>query len=113
MTVVETPQFIGAAHRLMIEAERLALIAWLAANPESGDVMPDTGGVRKLRWAAKGKGKRGGARVIYYYRHELLPLFLLDMYSKNVKVNLTAAERNAIKKRIPVLVEQYERRRWS
>jgi hypothetical protein len=49
--------------------------------------------------------------VIYYYRNQRLPLFLLDMYAKNVKANLTRAERNAIKKRIPILVEQYERRR--
>lgn len=73
--------------------------------------MPETGGVRKLRWAAKGKGKRGGVRVIDHYRNESLPLFMLDMYSKNVKANLSKAERNAMKKRIPILVEQYERRR--
>lgn len=111
MTVVETSQFMGAATRLMSESERVELIAWVAANPESGSIMPETGGVRKMRWAGKGKGKRGGVRVIYHYRHDHLPLFLLDMYAKNVKANLTAAERNAIKKRIPVLVEQYEKRR--
>jgi hypothetical protein len=111
MTVVETGQFQREANGLMTESERLELIAYVANNPESGDIMPETGGVRKLRWAAMGKGKRGGVRVIYYYRNERLPLFLLDMYAKNVKANLTRAERNAMKKRIPILVEQYERRR--
>lgn len=111
MTVVETSQFMDSASRLMSESERGELIAWVAANPESGSIMPETGGVRKMRWAGKGKGKRGGVRVIYYYRHERVPLFLLDMYAKNVKANLTAAERNAIKKRIPILVDQYEKRR--
>jgi len=111
MTVVETGQFMNSANRLMSESERQELITWIAGNPESGSIMPETGGVRKMRWAAKGKGKRGGVRVIYYWRHERLPLFLLDMYAKNVKANLTAAERNAIKKRIPILIGQYDNRR--
>ena len=61
-------------------------------------------------WRGVGKGKRGGVRVIYYYRHERLPLFLLDIFPKNVKANLSATERNAIKKLIPILVERYEKR---
>lgn len=111
MTVVETKQFISAANRLIGESERLELITSVASNPESGSIMPETGGVRKMRWAAKGKGKRGGVRVIYYYRHDRLPLFLLDMYAKNVKANLTKPERNAMKKLIPILIGRYENRR--
>ena len=69
--------------------------------------MPETGGVRKIRWALGGKGKRGGARVIYYYHSERLPLFLLTAYAKNEKPNLTKAERNAIKRLVQILVTGY------
>jgi hypothetical protein len=73
-------------------------------------VMTGTGGVRKLRWALQGCGKRGGARVIYYFHNEGMPVLLLDAYGKNTKSNLSQAERKAIKKRIPILVERYLRR---
>ena len=65
MTVVETGRFLKDAERLMQEAERAELIAFIGTNPEAGDLMRETGGVRKLRWALAGVGKRGGARVIY------------------------------------------------
>ena len=87
------------------EKERSELILFLAANPEAGVAMADTGGVRKLRWAAKGRGKRGGTRVIYYFRNESLPL--LNVFAKNEKVNLTRAERNEIKKRLPQWMSAY------
>ena len=70
-------------------------------------LIPGTGGVRKLRWAMPGRGKRGGARVIYYFHSEQLPVFLLAAYGKNEKANLTKAERNAMAKLIPILVEGY------
>ncbi len=74
-------------------------------------MIPDTGGVRKLRWAIKGKGKSGGARVIYYFHNESIPVFLLSVFAKNEKVNLTQAERAALKSLIPVLVKSYRERR--
>ncbi len=111
MTVVEIEQFLDAAARLLTDSERADLVAYVAGNPETGDIMPETGGVRKLRWAAKGKGKRGGVRVIYYFHSERLPVFLIDIYAKNEKANLTKAERNAMKKRIPILVERYRKGR--
>jgi hypothetical protein len=85
-------------------------ICFLAANPDSGDVMPDTGGGRKLRWRAQGRGKRGGVRIIYYFHNESLPLFLLSVFSKNEKANLTKAERNEIKNLMPRLVAGYRKR---
>jgi len=66
--------------------------------------------VRKIRWAREGMGKRGGARVIYYYHNERLPVFLLSAFAKNRKANLSRAERNAMKRLVPILVAGYPRR---
>jgi hypothetical protein len=107
MTVVETAEFLRHAERLMSEAERAELVIFLAANPEVGEIMPETGGVRKIRWALEGRGKRGGARVVYYFHGEQMPIFLLTAYAKNRKDNLSKAERNAMKQLIPLLVSSY------
>ena len=104
MTVVETPLFLRKASALLTEDERSELIVFLGANPEAGAVIPETGGVRKVRWAAQGKGKRGGVRVIYYFHSETFPLFLLTVYAKNQKANLTRAERQEFRKLLPLLV---------
>jgi mRNA-degrading endonuclease RelE of RelBE toxin-antitoxin system len=77
MTVVETERFLKDVRPLLSDAERAELVAFIGANPEAGEVLPETGGVRKIRWALAGKGKRGGARVIYYHHNERLPAFLL------------------------------------
>lgn len=66
MKVVETAEFLRTAKPLLSESERTDLVAFIGANPEAGEVIPETGGVRKVRWALSGMGKRGGARVIYY-----------------------------------------------
>ena len=66
MTVLETPGFLRDAGARLTELEREDLVGYLAANPEAGELMPETGGARKLRWRAAGRGKRGGVRVIYY-----------------------------------------------
>ena len=76
MTVVETGEFLRKAKPLMSETQREDLVAFLGTNPEAGRIVADTGGVRKVRWGLAGRGKRGGARVIYYYHSEKLPLFL-------------------------------------
>jgi hypothetical protein len=96
---------------LPTDGEREQLIAFVGAHPEDGDLIPETGGVRKLRWAAEGKGKRSGLRVIYYFYNEILPLFLLTVYAKNQKANLTKAERNELKKLVPLLVANYKKGR--
>ena len=109
MTVVETERFLKDVQPLMPESERMELLAFVGANPEAGDVIPETGGIRKLRWGLPGRGKRGGARVVYYYHSERLPVFLLAAYAKNDKANLSRAERNAMRKLVPTLVEGYPR----
>jgi hypothetical protein len=110
MTVLETPRFLREAAVALTETERIELVSYLAANPEAGDVMPETGGARKLRWKARGRGKSGGARAIYYYHDESLPLFLLNVFAKNEKANLTRSERNEMKKLLPRLVAGYRKR---
>lgn len=65
-TVTETPEFQAQAHRIWSDDELDSFIEWIACNPLSGDVIPGTESARKVRWAAQGKGKRGGARVIYF-----------------------------------------------
>jgi len=107
MTVVETPFFLRKAADLLDEEERSNLVLWVGANPGVGDVIPETGGVRKFRWQVRGRGKRGGVRVIYYFHSEAFPVFLLTVYAKNQKANLTKAERNNLKNLVPLLVKTY------
>ena len=111
MTDVETARFLKDAKPLMSDSEREELVAFMGANPEAGEIIPETGGVRKIRRALAGRGKRGGARVIYYYHNERLPLFLLAVYGKNEKANLSQAERKAMKRLVPVLLAGYPARR--
>jgi len=95
-TVAETPTFTQQAVKLFDEEEKQELITFLAENPLAGDVIPGTGGVRKLRFAVTGKGKRGGARVIYYYVDGSLPLYALLAYPKNAKSDMTPDEKRAV-----------------
>jgi mRNA-degrading endonuclease RelE of RelBE toxin-antitoxin system len=111
ITVVETERFLKDVASLMTPPIRAELVWFLALNPEAGDIMPETGGVRKLRWALPGRGKRGGARVIYYFHSERVPLFLLAAYGKNEKANLSQAERNAMKRIVPLLATNYVAKR--
>ena len=97
-TVVETKPFSRRADELLQPEERLDLIAYLAANPLAGDVIVGTGGIRKLRWKAKGKGKSGGVRVIYYTYDEVQPIFALLIYGKNEADDLTADEKRTLSK---------------
>jgi hypothetical protein len=81
-TVIETESFIKKAAALWSPAELDDLKDYVARNPLAGDEMPGTGGLRKLRWGRAGMGKRGGARVIYYYYNETAHLYLFMAYAK-------------------------------
>ncbi len=94
VTVAEVDPFPATAERAGFrDEERQELIWFLADNPETGDVIPGTGGLRKLRWRGKGKGKRGGYRVIYYFFNESAPIYLLAVYPKNERIDLTSQQR--------------------
>jgi hypothetical protein len=90
LTIVETPTFVADADRVWSEGERLAFFAWIAADPEAGDVISGSGGCRKVRWSRAGIGKRGGARVIYFVRTVSGELWMLVAYSKRVRGNIPA-----------------------
>ena len=96
--VAETPTFQrDAAAAGMSDAEKAELIGYLAANPEAGEIIVGTGGARKLRWRRPGTGKSGGYRIITYFAGRALPVFLLTLYAKGERANLTLAERNALR----------------
>ena len=95
-TIVELPEFLRKSDKLLKESERKSIINYLASHPVSGVLMQGTGGIRKLRWSAQDKGKSGGVRVIYYYHNESMPLFLLTVFGKGEKANLSKSERNQL-----------------
>ncbi len=95
-TVVETPVFFRRAEKLLSENEHDDLIAYLAMHPLAGDEIVGTGGVRKVRFAAKGKGKSGGVRVIYYFYDEDIPIYALLIYAKNERADLTPEQRKSV-----------------
>ena len=98
ITVAETPLFSRQAREVRDELERESFIDFIARNPEEGDLIPETGGVRKIRWGRPGSGKRGGSRVIYFYHCRDRPLYLLMVYAKARQENLTADEKQAVRK---------------
>lgn len=95
-TVVETPTFIRRAEKLLSGEQHEPLITWLAWRPTSGAEIVGTGGVRKLRFAAQGKGKSGGVRVIYYFHDPGMPIYALLLYGKSERADLTPDERKSV-----------------
>ena len=109
-TMVETSVYLREAGKAgLMEAEMIALVNFIAANPAAGDVIRGSGGCRKVRFAGKGKGKSGGYRVITYYVGEGIPVFLLTVYSKGRLGNLTDAQTNVLKVLTKELERQYRK----
>ncbi len=108
MTVVETAEFIRFAKEYLTEGERKELIDYLASNPTAGDLIRETGGLRKLRWARKNQGKNGSYRVIYFFYNETIPLFMISGFAKNVMENISPAARKQYAKLLKELVKQYK-----
>jgi hypothetical protein len=96
ITVVETSAFARRAEKLLSADEHDALITLLAEEPMAGDEIPGTGGVRKLRFGAQGKGKSGGARVIYYFYDQETPLYAIFIYGKGEQADLSPDQAKAV-----------------
>ena len=107
-TVVETPSYLSAARSAGIDDElRVEIVRMIAENPMMGDLLEGTGGFRKFRVARPGSGKSGGYRVVSYFWAEDIPVFLITVFAKNQRANLTMAERNELKKLSSTIVETY------
>jgi hypothetical protein len=109
-TVVETEPSLAEVERLFDFVEQAAIVDTVAADPRCGVVIPGAGGVRKLRVAASGRGKRGGARVIYVFGGEDVPVFLLAAFAKNEKSDVSKAERNDLARLTADLIRSYRSR---
>jgi hypothetical protein len=104
----KTPMFLRkAAVAGMTDVELDAVEDYIARNPQEGVVMPGTGGCRKVRVATQGKGKSGGYRLITYYAGDDVPVFLLNVYAKSDKGNLSKAECNALRQLTAQLADAY------
>ncbi|MEN9306194.1 MAG: hypothetical protein RL173_126 [Fibrobacterota bacterium] len=100
LTVVETPTFAKQADVYWETSEREEFIDWIAKNHDSGDVIPGSGGCRKVRWGIKDRGKSGGLRVIYYNMLADGRLVLLLVYGKNVTENISGSTLKIVQEKI-------------
>jgi hypothetical protein len=97
LSVAETILFTRQAADVWSDEERNGFVDFIARNPEAGDVIQDAGGVRKVRWSRQGSGKRGGVRVVYFYQHMDAPLYLLMVYAKARREDLSPDEKRAVR----------------
>lgn len=111
LSVVELSTFLADTDGVLEEGEKAKLKAHLAANPEAGVLIQGTGGVRKLRWAASGRGKRGGGRVIYYFHNVEIPLYLFKFFTKASKSDLTEKEKKELSGVVASIVEEHKKRK--
>ncbi len=109
-TVVETPPYLADAERLFTFEERAAIVDTVSMDPRCGVVIPGSGGVRKVRVGFGGRGKSGGARIIYLFGGDDAPVFLLAAFAKNEKSDLTPRERIAMGKAATTMLADYRRR---
>ena len=109
--VAETAQYLNKAEKLLSAVEREEIVFLIADSPECGELMVGTGGVRKVRFGRQGSGKSGGVRIIYFYYDRDMPIYILTVFAKNQKDNLSKAERNQLKKLTEILVQAYKSRR--
>ena len=100
LTFIETVQFTRLADKYLPDDQLARLQQHLSENPEAGDIIRDSGGVRKLRWGAAGRGKRGGLRIIYYLRSKQGEIWLLTLYAKNVAESISGQTLKMIKEQI-------------
>lgn len=109
-TVVETPEFRRAAKGSGITAEEMGrIVSHLARHPDAGDVIPGTGGARKIRFRGRGHGKSGGYRVVTAWADSRTPVFLLSVFAKGDRIDLTTAERNELGEIIGHIIDAYRK----
>ena len=109
-SVIETPDFLSDADEAGItDGERTRIVSHFAKNPADGVMIKGTGGARKVRFGGRGKGKSGGYRVISYYGGDDIPVFLLNVFAKGDKVDLSKGERNELRRELEGLAEDYRR----
>jgi len=111
ITIAETEPFQKKANKLLSVEERNELISYLAENPNSGVLIQGTGGIRKLRWARSGSGKSGGVRIIYFHHSDVMPLYLLAIFGKNEKANVSAQEKKILANLIKQLITYWRQRK--
>ncbi len=108
--VIETTDYLADAEDAGISrSERETVVDFLAENPKAGDLIPGSGGARKLRFAERGKGKSGGYRVITYFGGDDIPVFLLNVFAKGDRVNLSRAEVNELRRELSGLADDYRK----
>ena len=110
ITVAETGPFQRKSAKLLSVEEKDDLIAYLAEHPSAGDMIQNTGGIRKIGWKRGESGKSGGVRVIYYFHSAFMPLYLLTIFGKNEKANISMAEKQALSKLVKELVNYWRHR---
>jgi len=108
ITVVETASYLRKAEKLLSASERQDVVTTVAEEPECGVILRGTGGVRKVRMAREGGGKSGGFRVVYFFHDLEMPVYLLTVFAKNRKANLSKAERNALRELTVELVRAHK-----
>jgi hypothetical protein len=109
--VAETSVFIAKASRIMSDIERARIVDAVAASPDAGVLIPGSKGLRKMRIALAGRGKRGGGRIIYWYRSPRFPAVLLWVFAKNEADDLTAGQLKRLVDEADRLVEDFGGRR--
>jgi hypothetical protein len=95
-SVIETDAYLSKAEKIMSAAERESVVLMISASPAIGDVMPGTGGLRKVRIPLQGRGKRGGGRVIYWYYNEGYPAILMWAFAKNEASDLSPTQKKTL-----------------
>jgi hypothetical protein len=108
LTIAELPEYIRRAEKLLSADERMDIVNYLAAHPKAGDLMEGTGGIRKLRWGRGAQGKSGGVRVVYYVHNGRMPLYLLTLFAKNERANLSKAQRNELAEMTELLIRIWQ-----
>ena len=109
ITVAETAVFTHQAGALWTDDERFEFVDFIARNPEAGDLIPASGGIRKVRWGRRGSGKRGGVRIIYFDHDPAMPVYLLMIYAKARRDDLSPDARRTVQGLVARLKEAHRR----